>query len=118
MYVSRATAGRPLWSPLDDAEAVIGAGNVRARVPRAHVLEVLAPQPQAAGRGHAGAGRPLPAEVHVRGERVVEALEQVDLALDAALIQGAPALRVVHGDGHGDVAPGESAATWANIRVW
>ena len=32
---------------------------------------------------------------------MVEALEQVDLALDAALVQGASALRVVHGVGTG-----------------
>ena len=32
---------------------------------------------------------------------MVEALEQVDTALDAALLEGAPALRVVHGVGTG-----------------
>jgi DNA mismatch repair protein MutS2 len=118
---------------VDDAEAVIGAGNVRARVPRAHVLEVLAPQPRprprARRRGTSG-----PAEVHVRGERVVEALEQVDLALDAALLQGASALRVVHGIGTGtlrrairghvgehpsvvDVADAEPAAGGVGVTV-
>ncbi len=85
---------------VDAAEAVIGAGNVHTRVPRAHVQEVLAPQPRPRRRAFRGGATP-PAEVHVRGERVVEALEQVDLALDAALVQGASALRVVHGVGTG-----------------
>ncbi|MCY4111700.1 MAG: Smr/MutS family protein, partial [Chloroflexi bacterium] len=78
----------------------IGAGNVRARVPRAHVQEVLAPQPQPRPRARRR-GSAVPAEVHVRGERVVDALEQVDLALDAAVLHGASALRVVHGVGTG-----------------
>ena len=85
---------------VDAAEAVIGAGNVHTRVPRAHVQEVLAPQPRPRRRAFRGGATP-PAEVHVRGERVVEALEQVDLALDAALLHGASALRVVHGVGTG-----------------
>ena len=85
---------------VDAAEAVIGAGQVRARVPRAHVQEVLAPQPRPRRRTYRSGAGP-PAEVHVRGERVAEALEQVDLALDAALLQGATALRVVHGVGTG-----------------
>ncbi len=85
---------------VDAAEAVIGAGQVRARVPRAHVQEVLAPQPRPRRRTYRSGAGP-PAEIHVRGERVAEALEQVDLALDAALLQGASALRVVHGVGTG-----------------
>ena len=85
---------------VDAAEAVIGAGQVHARVPRAHVQEVLAPQPRPRRRTYRSGAGP-PAEVHVRGERVAEALEQVDLALDAALLQGSTALRVVHGVGTG-----------------
>ena len=85
---------------VSETDAVIGAGNVRARVPRAHVLEVLTPEPRPRPRARRR-GTAVPAEVHVRGERVAEALEQVDLALDAALLQGAPALRVVHGVGTG-----------------
>jgi DNA mismatch repair protein MutS2 len=52
-----------------------------------------------------GTGRPYYAEdqtvVDVRGRAVDEALDQVLAALDRATLQGAPALRIIHGHGTG-----------------
>jgi len=44
---------------------------------------------------------PPPLELHVRGQTVEEALEQLERSLDAAYLAGAPFLRVVHGKGTG-----------------
>ncbi len=54
------------------------------------------------GLGWSGPGRESPAlELHVRGERVDEALTHVDKYLDEAALSGMPFIRIVHGKGTG-----------------
>ena len=45
-------------------------------------------------------------EVHVIGQRLEEALETVEKALDQAILAGAASLRVVHGHGTGRLRDG------------
>jgi DNA mismatch repair protein MutS2 len=70
------------------------------------------PTTERSRRPEAGGGRRVPRaaaedlgslvpEIHVIGQRVEEAIETVDKALDQALLAGAPRLRVVHGHGTG-----------------
>jgi DNA mismatch repair protein MutS2 len=58
---------------------------------------VTTPEPAASG--------PSP-EILVIGKRVEEAIEEVEKALDAALLSGASSLRVVHGHGTGRLRDG------------
>ncbi len=91
-----------LVTAVDAREAEVAVGAVRARVPIAQVREVLAAEPRPRSRSSVRArGTSPPHEVHVRGQRAVEALEQVDAALDQALLRGSSDLRVVHGKGTG-----------------
>jgi DNA mismatch repair protein MutS2 len=46
------------------------------------------------------------AEVHVIGQRLEEAIEAVEKALDQAILAGASSLRVVHGHGTGRLRDG------------
>jgi DNA mismatch repair protein MutS2 len=55
---------------------------------------------RAASTGSGDLGGLVP-EIHVIGQRVEEAIDAVDKALDQALLAGAPRLRVVHGHGTG-----------------
>jgi len=54
-------------------------------------------------RIHSGSGIPQapPLELHLRGLTVDEALEKLELRLDAAFLAGMPFVRVVHGKGTG-----------------
>lgn len=68
-----------------------------------------APQPRAASPSPSVAARDLSGtipEVHVIGQRVDEAIETVEKALDQALLSGASHLRVVHGHGTGRLRDG------------
>lgn len=83
-------------------EAEVAVGAVRARVPRAQVREVLnAPSRPLPIRKVRAIEAGPPHEIHVRGRRVLEALEELDASLDQALLQGSSLLRVVHGKGTG-----------------
>jgi DNA mismatch repair protein MutS2 len=82
----------------------------RMRVPRAE-LEAGEARPGSQAR-KATITRPEPAdsgprpEILVIGKRVEEAIEEVEKALDEALLSGASSLRVVHGHGTGRLRDG------------
>jgi DNA mismatch repair protein MutS2 len=48
-----------------------------------------------------GAAEALPRELHLRGQRVEEALEELERYLDRALLSGLTEIRIVHGHGTG-----------------
>jgi DNA mismatch repair protein MutS2 len=92
-------------------------GGKRMRVPRTDLERAGSPQrpsprpsPRAAGRGsEAEAISDLAAstpEVNVIGRRLEEAIEDVEKALDGALLSGAARFRVVHGHGTGRLRDG------------
>ena len=64
-----------------------------------------APLPKGEGKGD-GEISALTPEVNVIGQRLDEAIEEVEKALDAALLSGASRLRVVHGHGTGRLRKG------------
>jgi DNA mismatch repair protein MutS2 len=49
----------------------------------------------------AGGGEDLPLELHLRGQRVEEALQELDRYLDRALLAGHRQVRIIHGHGSG-----------------
>ena len=76
-------------------------GSMRTRVPLTLVRDVVGPPSSPSPAPTA----PLPgvgmAEIVVRGQRSVEAIEMVELALDRAVLTGSAELRVIHGRGTG-----------------
>lgn len=83
-------AGKRLRCRLDELEAVAGPASTSR------------PKPAAARTASFDLDEPAePGEIHLRGERVEEALERLDGYLDRALLAGSPEVRVVHGHGTG-----------------
>lgn len=87
---------------LDGEDAVVAVGPLRVRVPRSR----LAPAEPAGSREPpvelvTTARTPPPAEVHLRGLAVEEALRRLEAYLDEAYLAGLGAVRVVHGRGTG-----------------
>jgi len=104
---------------LDEEQAEVQVGVLRVRVRRAE-LETAAEQTDDPARGAAPQREPTPAagtvdaptggnapspgiELDLRGQRVDEALEQLDRYLDAAHLAGLPWVRIIHGRGTGKV---------------
>ncbi len=97
---------------LEGDSAWLAVGGKRLQV-RSAELEPLArvalPRPPARPPSVAAAGLPLEAstrEVNVIGKRLDEAIEEVERALDAAILSGEGHLRVVHGHGTGRLRDG------------
>lgn len=92
----------------------LDAGGKRMQVPRT-VLEKIEgaalsapsarPSPRVAGKDEAEVAATTP-EVNVIGRRLEEAIEDVEKALDNALLTGAARFRVVHGHGTGRLRNG------------
>jgi DNA mismatch repair protein MutS2 len=86
-------AGKRMRVPREELEPAEAA---RAKPPKRRGA-VTTPEPAAAG---------VAPEILVIGKRVEEAIEEVEKALDAALLSGASSLRVVHGHGTGRLRDG------------
>jgi DNA mismatch repair protein MutS2 len=114
----RGTKVEGVVASLEEDVAWLEFGGKRMRVPRTE-LERLGsgqrpsprPSPRQAGKGSGAEaaapdlGGPTP-EVNVIGRRLEEAIEDVEKALDGALLAGAGRLRVVHGHGTGRLRDG------------
>jgi len=89
---------------LDGDEAEVQVGAFRARVPVVELEKRPAPS-QVSGRDKVKvdlAPRPLPrVELNLRGQRVEEALTELDKYLDDAYLAALPYARIVHGKGTG-----------------
>lgn len=99
----------------DATSAEIQAGPMRMRVPLADIVGIegdQAPQPAgtAARRGvtvrSTPADEPSANEINVIGNTVEEASRRVDKFLDAALLEGLPRVRIIHGYGTGALRRG------------
>lgn len=89
----------------DDRSAVIESGAVRVIVPLEQIIEVLTPTARPPDRLTASPpARPAAAaatEVSLRGLRADEAEAALERALDAAVLDDLPSLRIIHGKGTG-----------------
>ncbi|HET9710004.1 MAG TPA: Smr/MutS family protein, partial [Gemmatimonadales bacterium] len=93
----------------DDGSAVIESGAVRLIVPLEQIVEVLgetaasstAVLPAAASPTARLSDRPAATEVSLRGLRADEAEAILERALDAAVLDDLPYLRIIHGKGTG-----------------
>jgi len=87
---------------LVDEQAEVAAGAFRVRVPIAG-LEIRAPELPAEPEVRLMSARPLevPLELNVIGQRVEEAVRQVESYLDQAALAGLARVRIVHGKGTG-----------------
>jgi DNA mismatch repair protein MutS2 len=86
---------------LEDDEAEVQVGPLRARVP-VRELERRAPPPPAVEPASVRYTHPsVPLRLDLRGQTVEEALEQLDRYLDAAALAGLPWAHIVHGKGTG-----------------
>jgi DNA mismatch repair protein MutS2 len=113
----RGTKADGLVASIEGEVAWLEAGGKRMRVPRTELERVEGdprPLPRAAGRGRGRGSEAEPAsdvatstpEVNVIGRRLEEAIEEVEKALDSALLAGAGRFRVVHGHGTGRLRAG------------
>jgi DNA mismatch repair protein MutS2 len=85
----------------------------RLRVPRSELEPAEPQETREKPRARASVNRSAPAapeepagEINVIGRRLEEAIDEVDRALDEALLTGAPRLRVIHGHGTGRLRAG------------
>jgi DNA mismatch repair protein MutS2 len=113
----RGTKVEGVVASLEEDFAWLEFGGKRMQVPRTELERLGSGQrpsprlsPRDAGRGReteaaADLGGPMP-EVNVIGRRLEEAIEDVEKALDGALLAGAGRLRVVHGHGTGRLRDG------------
>jgi len=90
----------------EEAEVQIGRLRVRARLdelgpPRAASPEVFAVRPTRSVSTIRLRAEAPPAELHLRGKTVEDALVELERHLDAAYSAGMPFLRIVHGKGTG-----------------
>ena len=97
----------PLYQLEGLAAPLTGTGHSQANHPSGEESGLqdnrLSPRPgsQGAGSQRAGSRRPFNPEVDLRGQRVEEALGNVDGLLDGAAGQGVPEVRIIHGTGTG-----------------
>ena len=98
---------------IEGADAWLEAGGKRMRVPRTELERTASLQkvaPRAARRASPDDATPdlggSTPEVNVIGRRLDEAIEDVEKALDGALLAGAGRFRVVHGHGTGRLRAG------------
>ncbi len=86
-------------------EVAVRGKRIRCRLDELEVVEARSPAGGAGGvvaRAEiAAAGDSVPAELHLLGRRVEEALEEIDAYLDRALLTSASEARIVHGHGTG-----------------
>jgi DNA mismatch repair protein MutS2 len=111
----RGTKSDGLVASIEGEVAWLEAGGKRMRVPRTDLERVeapvsLSPRERARASGvpesttlDLGSSTP---EVNVIGRRLEEAIEEVEKALDSALLAGAARFRVVHGHGTGRLRAG------------
>lgn len=83
-------------------EVIVRGKRVRCRFEELEPLEdkALAPAASIGGSGTDTATEATP-ELHLLGRRVEEALEEIDVYLDRALLSSSPDVRIVHGHGTG-----------------
>jgi len=86
----------------------VQAGNLKMRVPRGDIAEVVSaagnPLEAARARGirvQVAEEESVPSELNVIGENVDEATRRVEKFLDRAFLAGLPRVRIVHGSGMG-----------------
>jgi DNA mismatch repair protein MutS2 len=90
-------------NPADEnGQVEVQVGILRLSVPLGE-LEGAAEEPVRARFTFVSAPRPVPAEIHLRGMRVEEALLELEHYLDEAIAAGLREVRVVHGKGTGAV---------------
>ena len=102
---STASSAREGPAPVDErGELAVSLGNLRTKVKVGQVVRVEKPS-RGAERAVTIQMRPAPAditsEVHLRGERVEQALPKLEEFLDNAYRAGYPTVRVIHGKGTG-----------------
>jgi DNA mismatch repair protein MutS2 len=99
----------------DSASAEIQAGPMRMKIPLADILGIEAapaarPAATAAQRGVTVTSRradePSANEINVIGSTIEEASRRVDKFLDAAVLEGLPRVRIIHGHGTGALRRG------------
>jgi DNA mismatch repair protein MutS2 len=100
------TEGEVTALDADEAEVQIGRLRIRARLdelgpPRAAPPEAPAVRPTRSTSTVRLRAEAPPAELHLRGKTVEEALLELERHLDAAYSAGMPFLRIVHGKGTG-----------------
>jgi DNA mismatch repair protein MutS2 len=100
------TEGEVTALDAEEAEVQIGRLRVRARLdelgpPRAASPEVFAVRPTRSVSTIRLRAEAPPAELHLRGKTVEDALVELERHLDAAYSAGMPFLRIVHGKGTG-----------------
>jgi len=96
---------------LDSKEALVQVGSLRVRARYNDMRKRTRSERRASQRGHkreykpTEAAPPMPAspgmEIDLRGQRVEEAIEQLDRYIDAAYLSGLPFGRIIHGKGTG-----------------
>jgi len=87
---------------VDGDSVEVAVGRLRARVARHTVMRLGGP-PAASGRPRRSTYVPAapPVEIDIRGTRVAELFQLVDLGVSQAVAAGAAALRIIHGKGTG-----------------
>lgn len=91
----------------DNKQWVVQMGMLKMKLPETDLVqseEEEAPKQRVSIRRSSGSG--VSTEIDVRGERVEEAVQQVDRYLDQALLQNYPKVTIIHGMGTGAVRKG------------
>lgn len=88
-------------------EWVVQMGMLKMKLPESDLVQVeQEKQPQQRVSINRSSGMGVSTEIDVRGERVEEAIQQVDRYIDQALLQNYPKVTIIHGMGTGAVRKG------------
>ena len=92
-----------LMSDPKDGKATVQVGALKMTVKVSQLTLVEAERPAHKARTNIGLQRAQTAttEIHLRGNRAEDALEELEKFLDEAILAGLPSVRIVHGKGEG-----------------